>query len=124
MRGLLLRLSGFILSCVLGLLLLLFALELAFRTSSYADLQIKNPALRGDTFSVQLNSDTTLLFFKGCRCQVEENALYITVYSGNFYTSFHCQDWPVALRVQDAALEGVERVYLQDGASVKKIYPA
>ena len=47
MRGLLLRLSGFILSCVLGLLLLLFALELAFRTSSYADLQIKNPALRG-----------------------------------------------------------------------------
>ena len=84
----------------------------------------KTPLCGGDTFSVQLNSDTALLFFKGYRCQVEEDALYITVYSGNFYTSFHCQDWPITLRVQDAALEGVERVYLQDGASVKKIYPA
>lgn len=123
MKGLLLRLSGFVLACVLGLLLLLFALELAFRSSSYAELQIKRPALEGDTFSVRLNMDMALRLFKGCQYQVEEDTLYITVYSGDFYTSFRCREWPVTLRIQDTVVEGVEQVCLRDGTSVKRIYP-
>lgn len=123
MKGLLLRLSAFVLVCVLGLLLSLFALELVFRSSSYAELRVESPSLEGVAFSVRLDMDTALRLFKGCRYQVEENALYITVYSGDFYTSLRCREWPVVLRIQDAAVEGVEQVYLRDGTSVKSIYP-
>ena len=124
MKGLLLRLSGFVLACVLGLLLFLFALELLlFRGSSYAELRAERPSLEGDAFSVCLSSDAPLGLFKGYDCRVEGDALYLTVYSGDFYTSFRCLEWPVTLCMQDPALADVSQVFFQSGTSVRKIYP-
>ena len=123
MRGLLLRLSGFVLACVLGLLLLLFAVEIASTDSSYLMLSAANMALKEDSFSLRLSTTSSLRLYKGYGYEVEEDALYITVYSGDFYTSSRCREWPVTLCIQDPALEGVGRVYFRDGASVKKIYP-
>ena len=120
MRGLLLRLSGFVLACVLGLLLLLFAVEIASTDSSYLMLSAANMALKEDSFSLRLSTTSSLRLYKGYGY---EDALYITVYSGDFYTSSRCREWPVTLCIQDPALEGVARVYFRDGASVKKIYP-
>ena len=124
MKGLLLRLTGFVLACALGILLLLFAMELlVFRDSRYGGLQAEQPSLEGDVFSVKLSGGEDLRLFKGYRCQVEGDTLYITVYSGDFYTSFRCRAWPVTIRMQDPALENVEQVCFRDGSSLKRIYP-
>lgn len=123
MKGLLLRLSGFVVICILCILLALFALEMITTDSDYTVLSASNAALAEDSFSVQLSMDTALRLFKGYRYQVEADALYITVYSGSFYTSFRCREGPLTLRIEDAALAGVEQVYLRNGTSVKRIYP-
>lgn len=123
MRRLLLWLSGFVLLCTLCFLTALFVLDLACTNSSYAGLRSSDVVLEEDRFSVQLDTGDSSPLFKRCRYQVEENTLYLTVYTGYLGIYTRCRPWPVTVRIQDAALAQVDQICLRNGDSVKKIYP-
>lgn len=108
------------------ILVLVIALMLGFdlsmrRGTPTLDAEVEDIHLEDGRFSMTAgqggNSGTS---FRRFRYDIQDDALYLTLYSGLVYGSFRGDSLDITIR--DEGLCEVRRVYLRDGFNTKLIY--
>lgn len=87
--------------------------------TSYSGLHVHEESLSDNEFSLRVDTGASALGFFKYEYEVDENRLYITIYS----SIFRGKAWPPKIKIIDSALSNVDSVYLKDELSIKQIYP-